>query len=121
MEPINNNNHVAELTQALQCLRQQIKDREKKETGRTPTVCSNDAIQKMIQLMPKKASDFYSIQGIGPAFVENYAAEFLTVLHGENPLSEETLNNHVEDTLRLLSKKLINITKNNRILNIYQF
>ncbi len=115
MEPMNNE-QVAELTQALQCLRQQIKDREKKATGRTPTVCSNDAIQKMIQLMPKKASDFFSIQGIGPAFVENYASEFLTVLHGKNPLSEEALSNHVEETLRLLSKKLININRNNRML-----
>ena len=67
----------SELFDALYLLRQQIREREKARTGRTPTVCPDDALREMVRLMPQKASDFYSIGGVGPAFVENFANEFL--------------------------------------------
>ena len=116
-----NKNNVAheELLDELLELRKMIKEREKKKTGRTPAVCSDDSIHEMIRLMPKKPSDFYSITGIGPAFVENFSQEFLDVLSGcDNNESNGTegVNRAVEETLRELSKKLININRNNRML-----
>jgi very-short-patch-repair endonuclease len=106
-----------ELFDALYLLRQKIREREKARTGRTPTVCPDEALREMTRLMPQKASDFYSIAGIGPAFVENFAPEFLTVLNGGNTGSNQSqVSDHVEETLRELSKKLININKTNRML-----
>ena len=75
-------NRDMELFEALYLLRQKIREREKAKTGRTPTVCPDDALREMVRLMPKKESDFYSIAGVGPAFVENFATEFLSVING---------------------------------------
>lgn len=96
-------------------LRQAIRVREKKKSGRTPVVCSDDSLREIIRLMPRKASDFYSIPGIGPAFVENYAEEFLVALDQKGN-DGNNAHNDVEGTLRELSKKLININKSNRML-----
>ena len=85
-----------ELFEALYLLRQQIREREKAKTGRTPTVCPDDALREMIRLMPQKASDFYSIGGVGPAFVENFAPEFLAVINGGKVGSAEQVADHVE-------------------------
>ena len=106
-----------ELFDALYLLRQKIREREKAKTGRTPTVCPDDALREMVRLMPQKASDFYSIGGVGPAFVENFAPEFLAVINGNNEEGGAApVSDHVEETLRELSKKLININKTNRML-----
>ena len=106
-----------ELFDALYLLRQKIREREKAKTGRTPTVCPDDALREMVRLMPQKASDFYSIGGVGPAFVENFAPEFLAVINGGKVDEGGTqVSDHVEETLRELSKKLININKTNRML-----
>ena len=43
-----------ELLDELLELRQKLKEREKKKTGRTPAVCSDESIREMIRLMPKK-------------------------------------------------------------------
>ncbi len=96
-------------------LRRQIREREKLRTGRTPTVCPDDALHEMARLMPRKASDFLSIAGIGPAFVENFADDFLALLIGSAPQGHD-VHTEVEGTLRELSKKLININKSNRML-----
>ncbi len=98
-------------------LRRRLKEREKRNTGRTPVICTDRSIREIAELMPRKASDFYSISDIGPAFVEKYANDFLLVLseyNGENAGTH--ISNKVEKTLRELSKKLININKNNRML-----
>ena len=108
-----------ELTEELFELRQKLKDREKKATGRTPAVCSDESIREMIRLCPRKPSDFLSITGIGPAFVENYAQAFLDVMNdynGKEETSDIPVTKNVESTLRELSKKLININRNNRML-----
>ena len=98
-----------ELFDALAKLRQRLKDREKRKTGRTPTICPDTSLWEIIRLMPKKASDFFSVPGVGPAFVEHYAEEFLAVLAKfEDGEQEEKAPEGVEATLRELSKKLIN-------------
>ncbi len=104
----------AELRAELVSLRQRLKEQEKERTGRTPVICPDESIDAMIRLLPKKASDFNSIPGVGPAFVENYGAEFLAALNGKPTtglVAESTM-----ETLRELSKKLININRNNRML-----
>jgi len=108
-----------ELILELSDLRQQIKNVEKRKTGRMPVVCSDESIRAMAKLQPKKPADFYSIPGIGPAFVENYANDFLEVLEEYAPKRVEldaTVTGNVEDVLRDLSKKLTNINRNNRML-----
>jgi len=108
-----------ELIQDLSDLRQKLKDREKRKTGRTPQVCSDESIRIMVDLKPRKPSDFYSIPGIGPAFVERYANDFLQILNDDEEAPVEldaSVSKNVEETLRELSKKLININKNNRML-----
>lgn len=102
------------LRDELRRLRQSLKEQEKLQTGRTPTVCSDESIEEMIRLRPQKTSDFYSIPGVGPAFVEHYSRAFLAVLNNGN--GNHSVNNSTVDTLRELSKKLINITRNNRML-----
>ena len=119
MEQKQENIGFEELFEELSDLRKQLKEREKKKTGRTPAVCSDDALREMIRLMPRKASDFYSIPGVGPAFVENFALDFLDVLseyNGNNAEAVKPVSKTVEETLRELSKKLININRNNRML-----
>ena len=103
-----------ELFAALCNLRQELRAREKKLTGRTPTVCSDDSLREIVRLHPRKESDFYGIPGIGPAFVENFAGDFLKVLG--NAGSADGTAETVSDTLHELSKKLININKSNRML-----
>ena len=108
-----------ELIQDLSDLRQKLKDREKRKTGRTPQVCSDESIRIMVDLKPRKPSDFYSIPGIGPAFVERYANDFLQILNDDEEAPVEldaSVSKNEEETLRELSKKLININKNNIII-----
>ena len=106
-----------DLFDALSKLRQKLKDREKHRTGRSPAICPDASLWEIIRLMPKKASDFFSVPGVGPAFVEHYAEDFLAVLakYNQDEQSEKTPEK-IESTLRELSKKLININKNNRML-----
>ena len=106
-----------ELIDTLFELRQRLKEREKARTGRTPQICSDASIRDIARLMPKKASDFHGIAGIGQAFVEHYAQDFLKVLASYGGASTAGHASHtVEETLRELSKKLININRNNRML-----
>ncbi len=104
------------LLEDLFALRQKLRDREKRKTGRTPIVCPDEAIYEMVRLMPRKPSDFRSIVGIGQAFVEHYADDFLDILCPEEIETEPKTQADVEGTLRALSKKLININKSNRML-----
>ena len=104
----NLNTAAEQLRQQLIALRNDLKKQEKKR------ICGDDSIDEMVRLMPRKASDFYSIPGVGPAFVENYAERFLEVLKGSE--AARLVGEPTMVTLRELSKKLINITRNNRML-----
>ena len=113
MEQKQKNVAQTELEEELFQLRQHLKDREKRKTGRTPQICPDDSLREIARLMPRKASDFYSIPGIGPSFVENFSQDFLNLLskHTKEGSSPIPVNRSVEETLRELSKKLINIKK----------
>ncbi len=107
-----------ELYDRLVALRQALREREKLATGRTPVICNDESLAEMVRLMPKKASDFFCIPGVGPAFVEKYSAEFLKLLspEEERPAPAPVGGSSVMETLRELSKKLINLNRNNRML-----
>ncbi len=105
---------LEELTQ----LRQKLRDKEKRRTGKTPVICRDDSLSEMVRLMPQKASDFKSIPGVGPAFIENYAEAFLSVLRPTKSENRPRVAGDVEEILRELSKKLINVNKNNRMLHM---
>lgn len=104
----NLNTAAEQLRQQLIALRNDLKKQEKKR------ICGDDSIDEMVRLMPRKTSDFYSIPGVGSAFVENYAERFLEVLKGSE--AARLVGEPTMVTLRELSKKLINITRNNRML-----
>ncbi len=105
------------LSEALFKLRQKLKDKEKRKTGRTPVICTDESIREMVRLMPQKPTDFYSIPGVGPAFVEQYAERFLVLLNKHNDTANPAkITQKTEEILRELSKKLININRSNRML-----
>lgn len=100
-------------------LRQRIKDREKRLNGRAPTVCSDNALQEMAELCPKKLSDFESVSGIGKSFIENHGDEFLTVILKHTEVQTEKkvdLSSSAADTLKELEKKLVSINRRNHLL-----
>ncbi len=103
-----------ELRNELLALRQILKEQEKQRTGRTPVICTDESIDEMARLLPQKLSDFQGIPGVGPAFMENYGERFLAIINGEE--SDKPVLTSTLETLRELSKKLININKNNRML-----
>ena len=104
---------------ALYNLRIKIKDDARFRGERAPAVCSDEALAEMATLCPKKISDFEGINGIGKAFCDNYAEEFLKVIlsfsatenEREVEISERTLG-----ILRELEKKLVSINRRNRLL-----
>ncbi len=118
MDQMQNIDAQNNLTEELYDLRRKLKERDKLITGKTPVVCTDESIREMTRLLPQKASDFYSIPGVGQAFVEHYADDFLAVISaysgkgGNITMKEEK----TEATLRELSKKLINLNRNNRML-----
>lgn len=114
MEEMNNTTQPVGLRESLLSLRQTLKEQEKSETGHTPVICSDESIDEMIRLKPQKPSDFYSIPGVGPAFVEKYANRFLAEMNRD--ATKQEISDATMSTLRELSKKLISITRNNRML-----
>lgn len=57
-------------------LRQRLKEEGRQAQGRTPVVCSDDALAEIAQMRPQKLSDFEGITGVGKTFVENYGLQF---------------------------------------------
>ena len=108
-----------QLYSELYRLRQRIKDRERQMHGRTPTVCSDYALDEMEELRPKKLSDFEGITGIGKTFIENYGKEFLAVILKYTEVQTEKkvhITSSVAETLKELEKKLVSINRRNRLL-----
>jgi len=99
--------------------RQDIKKIIKAKTGKTPLVCSDDALWAIADLCPKKLSDFESVPGIGQTFIKSYGQFFITRIRNyEETEMEKTvdLDPSVMDTLKELEKNLVSINKRNRLL-----
>lgn len=108
-----------EIFRELYQLRQQIKDRGRRIQGKTPLVCTDDALRSITELCPKKISDFDGIPGVGKTFVEKYGEQFLQVIlkYAETP-NEKTVHmtKAASDILKELEKKLVSINSRNRLL-----
>lgn len=99
--------------------RQDIKRIMKEKTGKTPLVCSDDALWAIAELCPKKLSDFKSVPGIGETFIKNYGQFFITRIRNyEETEMEKTveIDSSVKETLKELGKNLVSINKRNRLL-----
>jgi len=101
-------------------LREHIREDRTHSTGRTPTVCTDEALREMAQRVPTKADDFAAIPGVGQRFVELYGDDFLSVTkkYAVTAAKGSNMDADVMQTLRELQKKLVNISRNNRLLYI---
>ena len=94
---------------------------QSRSNGRPSRVCSDEACAEMARLRPLKVSDLTIIPGLGQAFRENFADDFLEVLNRhavrDGTLTENVaMDRTVEFALQELEKKLVNISRNNRLL-----
>ncbi|MCI9334222.1 MAG: AAA family ATPase [Lachnospiraceae bacterium] len=74
---------------------------------------------EIVQLCPKKLSDFYGISGIGKTFIDSYGQLFLNIiLKYEEVPSEKAVDMSLKavDTVKELGKKLYSINRRNRLL-----
>ncbi|MBP5684904.1 MAG: HRDC domain-containing protein, partial [Candidatus Methanomethylophilaceae archaeon] len=107
-----------QLYEELYQLRERLRDEGRRATGRVPNVCSDEALQEMAQRKPTKIEDFIAIVGVGQRFIEVYGESFLAVTR-KYPVTAakgSTLEGETAKTLRELEKKLINISRGNRLL-----
>ncbi len=103
----------------LDALRQQIKDNAKIVNGRAPVVCNDEALHQIVELCPKKPTDFEGISGIGKTFIDNYANDFLKIIRKYEVVETEKtvlMNSTTNGLLKELEKKLVSINKRNRLL-----
>ncbi|MBQ8298748.1 MAG: HRDC domain-containing protein [Clostridia bacterium] len=103
----------------LSLLRQRLKEEGKNVQGRKPLVCTDEALRQIVELCPKRVSDFACVPGIGDSFIENYGEDFLNVIHKYNETVAEKaiqMSPSVAAILKELEKKLVRINRRNRLL-----
>lgn len=101
--------------------RDELRNKGKIVGGRKPRVCTDEACVEMVRLRPQKIADFGMISGIGDTFMEKYAETFLRVINEYNirdgtKVASISMNESVERALHELEKKLVNISRGNRLL-----
>ncbi len=107
-----------QLYEELYQLRERLRDEGRRATGRVPNVCSDEALMEMAHRKPTKIEDFIAIVGVGQRFIEVYGESFLAVTRKYTVTAARgsDLPNDTARTLRELEKKLINISRGNRLL-----
>ncbi|AGI47320.1 HRDC domain protein [Thermoplasmatales archaeon BRNA1] len=107
-----------ELKNELYCLRDDLRHKNRKQNGKEPMICSDEALTQMSQHIPVKEADLSAIDGIGDRFIENYGRDFLAVTrkYAVSAAKGSDINKSMDQTLRELQKKLVNISKGNRLL-----
>jgi len=107
-----------QLYEELYQLRERLRDEGRRATGRVPNVCSDEALQEMAERKPTKIEDFIAIVGVGQRFIEVYGESFLAVTRKYTVTAAKgsNLGGETAKTLRELEKKLINISRGNRLL-----
>lgn len=106
-----------ELYQKLVLLREKLKIKEKASTGRTPVICSDEALLEIAKYHPRVLRDFEGIHGIGKTFIDKYGQNFLdevTKLDDKDVSAPMTAE--ITKTLKELEKNLITLNKRNRLL-----
>ena len=100
---------------ALDILRDDIREEEILSNGKTPIVCSDEILKEIALKKPLKVSDFFAISGIGEAFVEKYALRFLKVIiNYQNEIVKEVVVS--KDAFKVLDHykdRLANISRRN--------
>ncbi|MBE5820724.1 MAG: DUF4011 domain-containing protein [Clostridiales bacterium] len=86
------------------------------ETGRKPTICTDDAIEGLVKYKPKSLDDMSKIKGIGDNFIENYGKEFLELILKSTDTNKVELNDKEKILLGKLENRLVNINRRNRLL-----
>ncbi|MCM1514634.1 MAG: AAA domain-containing protein [Anaeroplasma bactoclasticum] len=101
-------------------LREKMKEDTRRTEGRASLVCTDDALEEIVKLRPKKLEDFEGIKGIGKTFIENYGQAFLKVISKYQSSTEKriVMSSQVAHTMKELEKKLVNINKRNRLLSL---
>jgi len=99
-------------------LRETLRDQGQRITGRIPNVCPDEALEEMSKRIPTKPEDLIAIPGIGQRFIDVYGDDFLRVTkkYAVTAAKGSGLENETAKTLRELEKKLINISRGNRLL-----
>ena len=107
-----------DLYEELYALRESIREERRMSSGRIPVVCPDEALREMAQRVPTKAEDFTAIVGVGDRFVDLYGDDFLSVTrkYAITAANGGSIDADSAQTLRELEKKLINISKGNRLL-----
>ena len=109
-----------ELLSRLYKLREELKEKTRHLEGRASIICTDDALVEIVKYKPRRVVDFEKIKGIGKAFIENYASDFLNVILSFDPESskKKAMSKNVINTMKELEKKLVNINKKNRLLSL---
>ena len=99
-------------------LRKKLREEHTAENGKAPQICSDEALMEMARRMPTKLEDLTAIDGIGQRFAEVYGNSFLAVTrrYAVTAAKGAKLDDGVAGTLRELQKKLVNVSKGNRLL-----
>lgn len=99
--------------------RNKIKDEIRKQEGRAPAVCSDEALTQIAELMPRTKEELLCVSGIGKTFVDKYGDRFIGVIKRnidkEEPKGSK-LTTSSKKTLKELQNKLVNINRKNRLL-----
>ena len=107
-----------ELYIELYRLRERLREENAYKNGRLPEICSDEALYEISRTVPTKIEDFGAIVGLGPGFLRNHGPAFLEVTkdHSRSRSNGSSIDRRSADTLRELEKKLINISRGNRLL-----
>ena len=107
-----------QLYEELIQLRERLREEGRMSTGRMPNICSDEALAEMAHRVPTKIDDFIAIVGVGQRFIEVYGEQFLAVTkkYAVTAAKGSDLASDTARTLRELEKKLINISRGNRLL-----
>ena len=110
-----------ELYETLLVLRDQLKKEMKIMTGKTPRICTDENLRDIARLRPRKLSDFNTIPGLGKAFISNFGQDFLDAVYAfsmkDGSVTQDVkMDQNMETTLQELEKKLVNISRGNKLL-----
>lgn len=108
------------LLEALDRLRDQMRNETKKSNGETSLICSDEILREIADKKPLKVSDFLGIAGVNDEFMELYASRFLNVIKiYQTMVSEEKeVSKEAYKVLDHYKDRLTNISRTNPNLYI---
>ena len=85
-------------------------------TGRKPTICSEDALKLLVKYKPISLNDMANISGIGDNFIDNYGTFFLQEIKNFVFVDNVEITDEEKIILSKLENRLVNINRRNRLL-----